>query len=113
MVGGVTTIAQLVIDALRACNIDTLYCIPGVQNDEFFDHLVDARDIRPVVCRHEQGTAYMALGASQVTGRPAACCVVPGPGMLNASAALTTAYWGGGNVFAIVGEIMIVTQLFG
>jgi acetolactate synthase-1/2/3 large subunit len=101
----VTTIAQLVVDALRACSIDTLYCIPGVQNDEFFDRLVDARDIRPVVCRHEQGTAYMAAGASQVTGRPAACCVVPGPGMLNASAALTTAYWGGASVLAIVGEI--------
>ncbi len=100
-----TTIAQLVVDALRACSIDTLYCIPGVQNDDFFDRLVDARDIRPVVCRHEQGTAYMAAGAAQVTGRPAACCVVPGPGLLNASAALTTAYWGGANVLAIVGEI--------
>lgn len=100
-----TNLAQLAIEALRTLEIETLYCIPGVQNDEFFDALVDAPDIRPVVCRHEQGAAYLAMGAAQVTGKPAACCVVPGPGMLNASAALTSAYWGGANVLALVGEI--------
>jgi acetolactate synthase-1/2/3 large subunit len=99
------SVAHHVIDALRACRIDTLYCIPGVQNDDFFDALVDATDIRPVVARHEQGAAYMAMGAAQVTGNPAAFCVVPGPGMLNASAALTSAYWGYARVLAVIGQI--------
>lgn len=99
------TIAGHVVEGLRLLGIDTLYCLPGVQNDDFFDALVDAPDIVPIVTRHEQGTAYMAMGASQVTGRPAACCVVPGPGMLNASAALSSAYWGNARVVAIVGEI--------
>lgn len=100
------SVAQLTIDALRRSGIETLYCLPGVQNDDFFNTLVDARDIRTVVARHEQGAAYMAMGAAQATGRPAACCVVPGPGLLNASAALTSAYWGYARVFAIVGQIM-------
>lgn len=99
------SVAQHVVDALRVSRIDTLFCVPGVQNDDFFDALVDAPDIRPVVCRHEQGAAYMAMGAAQVTGRPAACCVVPGPGMLNAAGALTSAYWGYARVLAIVGQI--------
>lgn len=99
------SVAQLVVDALRASDIDTLFCIPGVQNDDFFNALVDAPDIRPIVCRHEQGAAYMAMGAAQVTGKPAACCVVPGPGMLNASGALTSAYWGYARVLTIVGQI--------
>lgn len=99
------TVAGLVIDGLRTSGIDTLYCLPGVQNDDFFDALVDAPDIRPVVARHEQGAAYMALGAAQVTGRPAAFCVVPGPGMLNAAGALTSAYWAYARVWAIVGAI--------
>ena len=64
--------AQLVIDGTPRLEIDTLFCLPGVQNDDFFDALVDAPDIRTVVARHEQGAAYMALGAAQVTGRPAA-----------------------------------------
>ena len=99
------TVAGLAIEALRAVGVDTLFCLPGVQNDDFFDALVDARDIRPVVTRHEQGAAYMALGAAQVTGRPAALCVVPGPGMLNAAAGLTSAYWGNARVLALIGAV--------
>lgn len=99
------TVAHRVVEALRLTGVDTLYCLPGVQNDDFFDVLVDATDIAPVVARHEQGTAYMALGAAQVTGRPAACSVVPGPGLLNAAAGLSSAYWGNARVLAVVGEI--------
>ena len=99
------TVAHLGVEALRSVGVDTLFCLPGVQNDDFFDALVDARDIRPVVTRHEQGAAYMALGAAQVTGRPAALCVVPGPGMLNAAAGLTSAYWGNARVLALIGAI--------
>lgn len=92
---------------MRAAGIDTLFCLPGVQNDDFFDALVDAGDIRPIVARHEQGAAYMAMGAAQVTGSPAAFCVVPGPGMLNASAAVSSAYWSNARVLAIIGEIPV------
>ncbi len=99
------SIAHLAVDGLRRSGIDTLFCLPGVQNDDFFDVLVDARDIRPIVTRHEQGAAYMAMGAAQVTGRPAAFCVVPGPGALNATAGLTSAYWGYARVLAIIGQI--------
>ena len=99
------TVAQHVVDGLRLAGIDTLYCLPGVQNDDFFNALVDAPDITPIVTRHEQGAAYMAMGAAQVTGRPAACSVVPGPGLLNASAALSSAYWSNARVLAVVGEI--------
>ena len=57
------------------------------------------------MARHEQGAAYMAMGAAQVTGEPAAFCVVPGPGMLNAAGALSSAFWSNARVLAIVGEI--------
>jgi acetolactate synthase-1/2/3 large subunit len=99
------TVAHLVVDALQRTGINTLFCLPGVQNDDFFDVLFDAHDIRPIVTRHEQGAAYMATGAAIATGRPSAFCVVPGPGMLNAAGALTTAYWSNARVLAVVGEI--------
>ena len=104
------SIAHLIVDGIRQSGIDTLFCLPGVQNDDFFNVLFDARDIRPIVTRHEQGAGYMAMGAAQVTGAPAAFCVVPGPGMLNASAALTSAYWGHGRVLAIIGQIATAMQ---
>ena len=99
------SVAQQVVAAIRAAGIDTLFCLPGVQNDDFFDVLVDAPDIRPIVSRQEQGAAYMANGASLVSGTPSAFCVVPGPGMLNAGGALTSGYWSNARVLAIVGEI--------
>ena len=45
------SVAQQVVAAIRAAGIDTLFCLPGVQNDDFFDVLVDAPDIRPIVSR--------------------------------------------------------------
>lgn len=100
-----STVAHLLVDALRKLEIDTLFCIPGVQNDDFFNVLLDARDIQPIVCRHEQGTAYMAMGASQASGKPSAACVVPGPGLLNAAGAIYSAFWGGSRVLQLVGGI--------
>ncbi len=97
--------AQMAIEALRHLGIDMLFCLPGVQNDDFFNVLFDAADIRPIVTRHEQGASYMALGAAQATARPAAFCVVPGPGMLNAAAGLTSAYWTCAPVLALIGGV--------
>ncbi len=98
-------VAHHLIDGLRHVGIDQLFCLPGVQNDDFFDVLFDAPDITPIVARHEQGASYMAMGAAAATGRPAAMCVVPGPGMLNAAAGLTSACGAGARVLALVGQI--------
>jgi acetolactate synthase I/II/III large subunit len=103
---GTRSIAQHILDGMRATGIRQLFCLPGVQNDPFFDAVVDARDwLEVIVTRHEQGSAYMAMGAAQATGRPTAMCVVPGPGFLNASAGLSSACGGGARVLAIVGQI--------
>ncbi len=100
------TTAEAIVAGLIAHGLDTIYALPGVQNDHLFDALFKAQDhIRTVHTRHEQGAAYMALGAALATGKPQACAVVPGPGLLNASAALLTAYSMNAPVMALVGEI--------
>jgi acetolactate synthase-1/2/3 large subunit len=101
-----TTAAEAVVGSLAAHGIDTLYALPGVQNDHLFDALYRAQNrVRTVHTRHEQGAAYMALGAALATGKPQAFAVVPGPGLLNAGAALLTAYSMNAPVLALVGEI--------
>ncbi len=102
---GMTT-AEATIDALLQHGIDTLYALPGVHNDHLFDaaHRAGER-LRVLHARHEQTAAYMALGAALATGKPQAFTVVPGPGLLNASAALLTAYGMGAPVIALVGQI--------
>lgn len=99
-------VAELVVDTLIQNGIEQLYCLPGVQNDDFFDALYDHQAILPPIhARHEQGAAYMALGAALATGKPQAFCVVPGPGFLNACAALSTAYAVNAPLLALIGQI--------
>ena len=98
--------AEAVAAALVANGIDTLYCVPGVQNDVLMDALYHVQDkIRIVHTRHEQGAAYMALGAAMATGKPQVYAVVPGPGFLNSTAALATAHACNAPVLALVGQI--------
>src|ERR1700730_12365812 len=100
------TTAGATVAALAAHGLDTIYALPGVHNDALFDALFKAADrIRTVHTRHEQGAAYMALGAALATGRTQAYSVVPGPGLLNSSAALLTAYGTNAPVLALIGHI--------
>ena len=100
------TTAEAIVASLIAHGLDTIYALPGVQNDHLFDALFKAQDrIRAVHTRHEQGAAYMALGAALATNMPQAYAVVPGPGLLNSAAALLTAYSMNAPVLALIGEI--------
>src|SRR5690242_21636497 len=100
------TAAEATVAALIAHDIDTIYALPGVHNDSLFDALFKAGDrIRTIHTRHEQGAAYLALGAALATGKPQVYSVVPGPGLLNSAAALLTAYGMNAPVLALVGQI--------
>ena len=102
----IMTTAEAVVASLIAHGIKTLYALPGIHNDHLFDALFRASDrIGVVHPRHEQGAGYMALGAALATGRPQAYSVVPGPGLLNSSAALLTAYGTNAPVLALIGHI--------
>jgi acetolactate synthase I/II/III large subunit len=102
----VQSTAEATVAALLAHGIDTIYALPGIHNDDFFDALFKAGNkIRVVHARHEQGAAYMALGAALATDKPQVYVVVPGPGLLNTGAALLTAYSMNAPVLAIVGQI--------
>src|SRR5215470_11864094 len=95
-----------VVSSLLGHGISTIYCLPGVQSDHLFNAMFDAGDaLTAVHTRHEQGAAYMALGAALATGKLAAYSVVPGPGFLNSTAALATAYSTGAQVLALIGQI--------
>ena len=97
---------QAVVNALLNHNIHILFGLPGVQNDWLYNALYDARDqIRVIHTRHEQGAGYMALGYALATGEKAVFNIVPGPGLLNATAALATAYGLNAPVFCLTGQI--------
>jgi glyoxylate carboligase len=98
--------ADAIVDALVANGIETLFGLPGGQLDHLFDAIYRARPgPRLIHTRHEQGAAYMAFGYAQSTGKVGAYTVVPGPGLLNSTAALCTAWACGAPVLAISGQV--------
>jgi acetolactate synthase-1/2/3 large subunit len=97
---------QAVVKSLLRHGVDTIFALPGVQMDHLFNALHDdANAIRVVHTRHEQAAAYMAFGYAQSSGRVGVYAVVPGPGLLNTTAALATAYGCNVPVLCLAGQI--------
>src|SRR5215468_8842110 len=75
------------VEMLRRHQVDTIFALPGVQNDALFVAFYDAGEaLRVIHTRHEQGAAYMAFGYTRASGKVGAYAVVPGPGLLNTTA---------------------------
>ena len=97
---------EAIVQSLIAHGVDTIFGLPGVQNDYLYNALYDARDqIKVYHTRHEQAVAYMALGYASSTDKVGVYAVVPGVGLLNTTAALATAYSMNARVFALSGQI--------
>jgi acetolactate synthase I/II/III large subunit len=97
---------EAIVHSLIENGVDTVFGLPGAQMYPLFDALYQASDrITTFGARHEQGTAYMAFGYARSTGRPGVFSVVPGPGILNASAAISTAWGCCAPVLCVTGQL--------
>jgi thiamine pyrophosphate-dependent acetolactate synthase large subunit-like protein len=85
-VGGHAAIALL-----EAYGVDTVFGIPGVHTLELYRGLAD-RKMRHIGVRHEQGAGFMADGYARASGRPGVCCLITGPGLMNAATPIGQAY---------------------
>ena len=97
--------AQALVRSLARHGVEVVFGLPGVQIMDAFDALYDEPGIRMVLTRHEQATTYMADGYARTTGKPGVALVVPGPGALNATAGLGTAYAASSPVLLVSGQI--------
>ena len=81
------TCGEAIVSLLEAYGIDTAFGIPGVHTLDFYRGLENST-MRVVTARHEQGAGFMADGYARVSGRPAACLVITGPGVTNIATAV-------------------------
>lgn len=97
---------EAIVQSLLDHGVDTFFGLPGVQNDYLYNAVYDAGGrLRVIHTRHEQGAAYMALGYALSSDRVGVYNVVPGPGFLNTTAALATAYGANAKVLCLTGQI--------
>jgi len=93
-----------IVEAARANGMTTIFGVPGAQIYPLFDAL-HGTDVELIVPRHEQAAAYMAMGYAKSTGRTGVFTVVPGPGVLNAAAALCTAMGNCAPIVCLTGQV--------
>jgi acetolactate synthase-1/2/3 large subunit len=99
MTGGEALARQLVREGVKL-----VFGLPGVQ---LYGALAGLRDekVRFITTRHEQATTYMADGYARAGGAFGVALVVPGPGLLNAAAGLSTAYSASSPVLMLCGQV--------
>ena len=95
---------EAIVSGLVAHNVDTVFGLPGAQIYGLFDAFHQAQ-IKVIGARHEQACGYMAFGYARASGRPGVFSVVPGPGVLNASAALLTSFGCNEPVLCLTGQV--------
>jgi acetolactate synthase-1/2/3 large subunit len=100
MTGGEALVQQLHREGVRV-----IFGLPGVQLYGVMAALREQPDIRFIQTRHEQATSYMADGYARAGGGIGTALVVPGPGLLNAAAGLSTAYSASSPVFMLSGQV--------
>lgn len=98
---------EAIVKSLRREGVEVVFGLPGVQLYGIMAGLRDEPGIRFITTRHEQATGYMADGYARAGGAGGfgTALVVPGPGLLNASAGLATAYSASSPVFMISGQV--------
>src|SRR4029077_6985809 len=101
---------EAIVSGLVAHGVDTVFGLPGAQIYGLFDAFHEAQ-LKVIGARHEQACGYMAFGYARSTGKPGVFSVVPGPGVLNASAALLTAFGCNEPVLCLTGQVP--TQFLG
>jgi acetolactate synthase-1/2/3 large subunit len=101
---------EAIVSSLVAHGVNTVFGLPGAQTYGLFDAFHQAQ-LKVVGARHEQTCGYMAFGYARSSGKPGVLSVVPGPGVLNASAAMLTAFGCNEPVLCLTGQVP--TQFLG
>src|SRR3990172_8752378 len=96
---------EALVKSLYQAGVRVVFGLPGVQIYGAVAALRDQPGIRFITTRHEQATSYMADGYARASGGFGVALVVPGPGLLNAAAGLSTAYSASSPVLMIAGQI--------
>ncbi len=94
----------LIVDALVANGVETVYCVPGESYIAVLDALRDST-IRVVSCRHEAATAHMAEATGKLTGRPGIAFVTRAPGATHASIGVHIARQDSTPMILFVGQV--------
>lgn len=83
---------EAVIEMLKQEGVTHIFGIVGSSFLDILDPLYDRTDMQFIGTRHEQGAALMCDGFSRISGKPSVCLVTNGPGVVNLSYGIASAF---------------------
>ena len=98
-------VADQIVSALEAHDVERLYCVPGESYLALLDALSMSNRISTIACRHESGAGFMAVAEAKMTGRPGVFAVSRGPGATNGSIAVHVAQQDAVPVVVLIGQV--------
>jgi len=102
------TVADVVVETLVAHGIDTVFGMVGHSNLGLAEAMRKAEirgELTYIGIRHEGAAAFAASAYGKLTGRPAACFAIAGPGSTNLLTGLYDAKLDGSPVLALSGQV--------
>ncbi|MFK0569883.1 acetolactate synthase 2 catalytic subunit [Endozoicomonas sp.] len=96
--------AEAIVKTLIHHGVDTVFGYPGGTIMPLYDALFDA-PIEHLLCRHEQGAGFAAIGYSRSSQRMGVCIATSGPGATNLVTALADAMMDSVPIVAITGQV--------
>lgn len=97
--------AQIVVSALQAERVDTVWGYPGGAVLPVYDALLASPSVVHMLVRHEQAAVHAADGYARATGRVGVALVTSGPGITNAVTGIATAYFDSIPLVVISGNV--------
>uniref|UniRef100_A0A061S889 Acetolactate synthase n=1 Tax=Tetraselmis sp. GSL018 TaxID=582737 RepID=A0A061S889_9CHLO len=106
---------EILVEALEREGVQTVFAYPGGASMEIHQALTKSKQIRNILCRHEQGEVFAAEGYAKVSGEVGVCIATSGPGATNLVTGLADALLDSVPLVAITGQVprrMIGTDAF-
>jgi acetolactate synthase-1/2/3 large subunit len=95
--------AELFVKCLENEDVEYIFGLPGEENAHFMMALEDS-PIKFILCRHEQGAAFMADVYGRLTRKPGVCLGTLGPGATNLVTGVADANMDRAPLIAITGQ---------
>ena len=97
--------AQMVIEALIAEGVDTVFGYPGGAIMNVYDEIYKQDGFKHILNRHEQASIHAAEGYAKASGKVGVAMITSGPGFTNAVTGLADAYMDSIPLVVISGQV--------
>ncbi|CAH2031098.1 biosynthetic-type acetolactate synthase large subunit [Trichlorobacter ammonificans] len=97
--------ARILLESLKREGVDLVFGYPGGTVINIYDELMNVREIRHILPRHEQAGTHAADGYARATGKVGVAIATSGPGATNTVTGVATAYMDSIPMVLITGQV--------